>query len=116
VGSQESLKAKGLPDLTGSPWRGYVGVCPVCPEMRHHFDGLELADSFVTNPHKWLLTQFDCSALWVKDARRIKDALSLTPEYLRAPGNELDYKVCQFDAVMDLGAPPMTAQTPGCLH
>jgi hypothetical protein len=63
------------------------------PEMRHYFSGLDLADSFVTNAHKWLLTNFDCSCMWVRDAEPLKAALSLTPAYLRGKGNSLDYKV-----------------------
>jgi len=71
----------------------YAGVAAVLPEMRPHFDGLELADSFDTNPHKWLLVNFDCSTLWVRDSEPLKAALSLTPEYLRAKSNTLDLKV-----------------------
>jgi glutamate/tyrosine decarboxylase-like PLP-dependent enzyme len=41
----------------------YAGSAAVCPEQQHHFAGLELADSFAFNPHKWLLTTFDCCAL-----------------------------------------------------
>ena len=42
---------------------------------------------------RWMLVNFDCSALWVRDAEPLKAALSLTPEFLRAKGNTLDYKV-----------------------
>lgn len=63
------------------------------PEYRHHFEGLELVDSFITNGHKWLLTNFDCSCMWVRNAEPLKAALSLTPAYLRGKGNDLDYKV-----------------------
>lgn len=45
--------------------------------------GVEHADSFCFNPHKWLLTNFDCNCFWVKDKRGLVDALSITPEYLR---------------------------------
>lgn len=61
----------------------YAGAAMVCPEFRHFIDGIEHADSFNFNPHKWLLTNFDCSASWVKDRQAIIDALSITPEYLR---------------------------------
>lgn len=71
----------------------YAGVTAMLPEQRHYFQGLELADSFVTNAHKWLLTNFDCSCMWVRDAEPLKAALSLTPAYLRGKGNNLDYKV-----------------------
>lgn len=44
----------------------YAGSACVCPEFRHYLDGVEEADSFNMNAHKWFLTNFDCSALWVK--------------------------------------------------
>ena len=42
----------------------YAGSAFVCPEYRYLMDGLELAESFNFNPHKWLLVNFDCSAMW----------------------------------------------------
>ena len=71
----------------------YAGATAVIPSMRHWFDGVELTDSFSFNPHKWLLTNFDCAALWVTDSVPLKTALSLTPSFLQAKGNALDYKV-----------------------
>jgi aromatic-L-amino-acid/L-tryptophan decarboxylase len=62
----------------------YAGPAATCPELRHHFDGWELADSVVVNPHKWLLTPMDCSALWTRRPDDFRDALGLVPEYLRA--------------------------------
>lgn len=56
----------------------------MCAEHRSFLDGVELADSFDFNPHKWLLTSFDCSAMWVRDRSAIIDALSITPPYLRS--------------------------------
>lgn len=44
----------------------YAGSACICPEYRHYIDGIEEADSFNMNAHKWFLTNFDCSALWVK--------------------------------------------------
>lgn len=63
------------------------------PSMRHYFAGVDLVESFSFNPHKWLLTNFDCAALWVTDSTCLKAALSLTPTFLQAKGNALDYKV-----------------------
>lgn len=63
------------------------------PEAAHHFKGVELVDSFDTNPHKWLLTNFDCSTLFVKDATYVKLALTLNPAFLINKTNEYDYKV-----------------------
>jgi glutamate/tyrosine decarboxylase-like PLP-dependent enzyme len=66
----------------------YAGAALVCPEYRHFIDGLEFADSFNFNPHKWLLVNFDCSASWVKNRNDVVDALSITPEYLRNKATE----------------------------
>jgi glutamate/tyrosine decarboxylase-like PLP-dependent enzyme len=49
----------------------YAGSACICPEYRHHIDGVEEADSFNMNAHKWFLTNFDCSALWVKVCHHI---------------------------------------------
>src|SRR5205823_1715208 len=60
-------------------------------------DGVaEYADSYATNPHKWLLTNFDCGLLWVADRAPIVDALSILPEFLRNSATEsgevIDYR------------------------
>jgi len=60
----------------------YGGMAALCPELRHVLDGVERADSFVTNPHKWLFTPIDCSALFVRDPATLTRAFSLVPEYL----------------------------------
>ncbi|MEP6598223.1 MAG: pyridoxal-dependent decarboxylase [Actinomycetota bacterium] len=74
----------------------WAGVAAVCPEFRSMNDGVELADSYSTNPHKWLLTNFDCTALWIKNRTVLIDALSILPEYLRneatASGAVIDYR------------------------
>ena len=75
------------------------------PSMRHWFDGVELTDSFSFNPHKWLLTNFDCAALWVSDSGPLKAALSLAPAYLQAKGNALDYKVPAVPSPQTLSVP-----------
>lgn len=74
----------------------YAGAAMVCPEFRWMQAGVELADSYNFNPHKWLLTGFDCSALWVRDRRPLIEAMSITPEYLRNKASEsgvvIDYR------------------------
>lgn len=75
----------------------YAGVAAICPELRWINDGVaEYADSYATNPHKWLLTNFDCGVLWVSDRKPLIDALSILPEYLRNPASEsgevIDYR------------------------
>jgi aromatic-L-amino-acid/L-tryptophan decarboxylase len=61
----------------------YAGSAAVCDELRPLFAGWERADSVVVNPHKWLSTPMDCSALWTKRVDAFRDAFSLVPEYLR---------------------------------
>ena len=74
----------------------WAGVAAICPEYRAHLGGVEFADSFVTNPHKWLLTTFDCSTFWVRDRAALLGALSILPEYLRNTASEsgavVDYR------------------------
>ena len=61
----------------------YGGSAAIVPEVRPRLDGVELADSMVTNPHKWLLTNFDCSAYFVRDVNALLQTFSILPEYLR---------------------------------
>lgn len=61
----------------------YGGSAAILPEVRPLFRGLERADSYVTNPHKWLMTSFDCSAYFVRDVDRLLTTCSANPEYLR---------------------------------
>ena len=61
----------------------YAGSAAIVPEMRHVLRGCERADSFVVNPHKWLFTPFDLSALYCRRLEVLRRAFTLTPEYLR---------------------------------
>jgi aromatic-L-amino-acid/L-tryptophan decarboxylase len=74
----------------------WAGVAALCPEHRWLLDGVERADSFCTDAHKWLLTAFDASLLWVRDAAAVPAALSITPEYLRDAASDsvavVDYR------------------------
>ncbi|MDG4788647.1 pyridoxal-dependent decarboxylase [Micromonospora sp. WMMD1102] len=74
----------------------YAGAAAVCPELRHTHAGLEYADSYCFDPHKWLLTGFDCDAFWVADRAELVEALTVLPEYLRNAATEsgavLDYR------------------------
>jgi aromatic-L-amino-acid decarboxylase len=60
----------------------YGGMAAIVPELRHVLDGVDRADSFVTNPHKWLFTPIDCSTLLVREPEWLTRAFSLVPEYL----------------------------------
>lgn len=61
----------------------YAGSAFICPEFRHLLNGVEFADSFNFNPHKWLLVNFDCSAMWVKKRVNLTGAFKLDPVYLQ---------------------------------
>ncbi len=78
----------------------YAGSACVCPEHRWIIQGAEHADSFNFNPHKWLLTTFDCSALFLADRTPVLNALSITPEYLRNKASDsgavIDYRDWQI--------------------
>ena len=61
----------------------YAGTALICPEYRHLAEGAGKADSFVFNPHKWMFTNFDCTAYFVRDTVALVNTFSMTPEYLR---------------------------------
>ncbi|HPW54306.1 MAG: aspartate aminotransferase family protein [Thermoanaerobaculaceae bacterium] len=73
-----------------------AGTAMLCPEHRHLQAGLEWADSYCFNPHKWMFTNFDCDCFWVADRRALVRALSILPEYLRNQatdsGQVIDYR------------------------
>ena len=79
----------------------YAGVAAVCPELRWIHRGVsDYADSYATNPHKWMLTAFDCDACYVADRAALVGALSVLPEYLRNnatdSGSVVDYRDWQI--------------------
>jgi len=73
----------------------HAGSMLICPEFRHFSSGIEHADSFCFNPHKWLLTNFDCDCFFTRDRASLTSAMSITPEYLRNAGTDsgaVDYR------------------------
>ena len=66
----------------------FAGSLAALPEMRWLIDGLELADSFVMNPHKWMYVNFDCSAHWVRDVDLLLRTCAIDPEYLKTARDE----------------------------
>jgi aromatic-L-amino-acid/L-tryptophan decarboxylase len=64
------------------------GTAAVCPEFRYIQGGIELADSYTFNPHKWMFTNFDCNCFYVADRKALIDTLSILPEYLRNQATE----------------------------
>jgi aromatic-L-amino-acid/L-tryptophan decarboxylase len=82
----------------------YAGAAAVCPELRWTHDGIgEHADSYAMNPHKWLLTTFDCDAFWVADRSALIGALSVLPEFLRNTASETGLVVDYRDWQIPLG-------------
>jgi aromatic-L-amino-acid/L-tryptophan decarboxylase len=70
----------------------YAGSAAVCPELRWCLDGVDEADSVVVNPHKWLFTPLDCSALWTRRPEAFHEAFSYVPDYLAATPEAIDIK------------------------
>ena len=61
----------------------FAGSAAILPEMKWMIEGVEFVDSFVFNPHKWLLTNFDCSAYFVRDSGALIRTFEIYPEYLK---------------------------------
>ena len=76
------------------------GTAALCPEFRHTHRGVELADSYAFNPHKWMFTNFDCNCFYVADRKALIQTLSILPEYLRNKATEsgavFDYRDWQI--------------------
>lgn len=66
----------------------YAGTALLLPEMRWMIDGIDGVDTFVFNPHKWMFTNFDCSAFFVQDEGLLVRTFEINPEYLRTPEDE----------------------------
>jgi aromatic-L-amino-acid decarboxylase len=73
-----------------------AGTAALCPEYRWIHNGLEMADSYCFNPHKWMFTNFDCDCFYVADRGALIQTLSILPEYLRNKATEsgavIDYR------------------------
>lgn len=76
------------------------GTAALCPEFRFIHTGLEMADSYCFNPHKWMFVNFDCDCFYVADRRALTGALGILPEYLKNPasaeGGVIDYRDWQI--------------------
>lgn len=72
----------------------YAGTALLLPEYRWMIEGIEKADSFVFNPHKWMFVNFDCSAYFVKDKENLIRTFEILPEYLKTGNRGLvnDYR------------------------
>ena len=81
----ELAAAEGLYTHVDAAW---AGSAMICPEFRTLWDGAELADSIVFNPHKWLGTSMDCSAHFVREPEALVKTLAIQPEYLKTYGKD----------------------------
>jgi len=81
----------------------YAGVSAVAPELRELQAGVEWADSYTTDAHKWLLTGFDATLFWVADRAALTGALAILPEYLRNAATDAGAVVDYRDWQIELG-------------
>jgi len=82
----------------------WAGAAAICPELQPPLvAGAAAADSWGFNPHKWLLVNFDCHALWVADRRPLLDALTIRPDYLRNAASERGDVIDYSDWQVPLG-------------
>ncbi|GJN07582.1 hypothetical protein PR202_ga25485 [Eleusine coracana subsp. coracana] len=129
VGTTSSAAVDPLPELgqiakAHDMWfhidAAYAGSSCICPEYRHHLDGVEEADSFNMNAHKWFLTNFDCSLLWVKDRSYLIQSLSTNPEFLKNKASEansvVDSKIGKFHLDAVSGCGDDADLQPSCSH
>jgi aromatic-L-amino-acid/L-tryptophan decarboxylase len=98
VGAMDPLRAIGEVCRRHGVWlhvdAAWAGSALILPEYRHLLDGIEHVDSLVFNPHKWLFTNFDCSAHYVRDPDALVRTLEILPAYLntREKGHVIDYR------------------------
>ncbi|MGH3033511.1 MAG: pyridoxal phosphate-dependent decarboxylase family protein [Gaiellaceae bacterium] len=101
VGTTSTTSVDPVPEIAGlcadrGVWlhvdAAYAGAAAVCEEHRWALAGCERADSLVVNPHKWLFTPVDCSALWTRRPEALHSAFAAEPDYLPAGEGVLDLK------------------------
>jgi aromatic-L-amino-acid decarboxylase len=98
VGAMDPLRAIGEVCRRHGVWlhvdAAWAGSALILPEHRHLLDGIEHVDSFVFNPHKWLFTNFDCSAHYVRDPDALVRTFEILPAFLktRERGHVIDYR------------------------
>lgn len=104
-GSTSSMAFDPTPAVTAvcEPYGAWVhvdgamsGIAALAPEHRWVNTGLETADSYCTNPHKWMGVNFDCDLFWTADRPALLGALSILPEYLRSASAAIDYRDWQI--------------------
>jgi aromatic-L-amino-acid decarboxylase len=112
VGTTSSLAMDPLPEIgqicrEQNLWlhvdAAMAGTAALCPELRAIHRGLELADSYCFNPHKWMFTNFDCDCFYVADRAALIRTMSILPEYLRNQATESGAVVDYRDWQVPLG-------------
>ena len=94
----DPLKAIGMICRKNNVWlhvdAAMAGTALILPEFRWMIDGKEYMDSFLFNPHKWMFTNFDCTAFFIRDAEILIRTFEILPEYLRTRtrGQVNDYR------------------------
>jgi len=97
VGTTSSLAIDPVPEISEIAKKhdiwlhvdaAMAGTAAICPEFRLINAGVEFSDSYTFNPHKWMFTNFDCTAFFVADRAALIKALSILPEYLRNEATE----------------------------
>ena len=98
IGTTSSTAVDPLPEIAAicrrhGAWlhvdAAYAGTAALVPELRASFAGVDSADSFVFNPHKWMLTNFDCTAYYVRDTSALLQTFQATPEFLKTAHDHL---------------------------
>jgi len=105
IGTTSSMAIDPLPEIgricrEAGLWlhvdAAMAGTAAICPEFRFIQEGVEYADSYCFNPHKWMFTSFDCDCFYVKSRKDLIQTLSILPEYLRNKATEsgavIDYR------------------------
>ena len=80
-----------------------AGTASLCPEYQYIQEGINYADSYLFNPHKWMLTNFDCSCLFIKSRDALTSALEILPEYLKTDSSIKDKVTDYRDWQIPLG-------------
>jgi len=105
--STDSVRGVGLISQEYNLWlhvdAAMAGTASVCPEFRYLNEGLEKAASYCFNPHKWMLTNFDCNCFYVADRRPLNNAMSVLPEYLKNKNSEKEEVIDYRDWQIPLG-------------
>jgi aromatic-L-amino-acid/L-tryptophan decarboxylase len=112
IGTTSSMAFDPLPAIgeiarTNGMWlhadAAMSGIATLAPEQRWMNVGLELADSYCTNPHKWMGVNFDCDLFYTADRAALLGALSILPEYLRSAAAEAGAAIDYRDWQVPLG-------------